>query len=382
MNEGTVYLKCAKPSFSERRSHLFRNPERIYSGGPDDFSWEKLRHHSKTGIVAGYLSYDLGESLSGLSRGSGALPAFWFGVYDRVLVLDEIRGSCTERHSDGSRRPAALPDLPGRKPFELRFDGFDQNEKNYRRALGTLREGIAGGHYYQVNYTLRGDFRLSGDPYSFFSTLLDHQPVPYGSFIDTSSGILISGSPELFLRVKGGRAISKPMKGTIRAGKGAGRRLKGSEKNRAENLMIVDLVRNDLGRVASEVQVRDLFRVERYATVHQMVSTVEALLNSGIDAWGCIASCFPPGSVTGTPKSSAMEAIADLETTPRGVYTGVIGYAAPWDEACFSVAIRTAEIAGNRLTYGTGGGITMASDPTAEWQECLDKIAVMRDLSG
>jgi len=144
--------------------------------------------------------------------------------------------------------------------------------------------------------------------------------------------------------------------------------------------MITDLVRNDLGRVASSVNVRELFRVERYATVFQMVSMIEAELLPGHDFVDALAACFPAGSVTGAPKSSATEAIARLERSPRGVYTGAIGYITPWGDSCWSVAIRTCELRDSELVYGTGGGITFASDPDAEWEECMAKMAGLTGL--
>jgi para-aminobenzoate synthetase/4-amino-4-deoxychorismate lyase len=263
----------------------------------------------------------------------------------------------------------------------MRFRGFDTERGAYLDKIRIVREAIADGHYYQANFTVRGRFEFSGDPIGLLEALLARQPVPYGAIMETSQGTVVSASPELFLRVRGRHVLARPMKGTTPAGAKNGRRLRISAKDRAENLMITDLVRHDLGKVASQVRVPRLFRVERYATVNQMVSEVEADLTPGMDLWDAVEGAFPPGSVTGTPKSSSLQAIAALETTPRGVYTGILGYACPWGEACFSVAIRTAQIAGGELLYGTGGGITYASVPEAEWEEMLSKMAALDQVT-
>lgn len=379
--EGTVLLRTAKPTFAERRTLLFEGPEEIWSGAPEEFSWGGLRALSRGGLLAGYLSHDLAEARAGLARGHGPLPSFWFARYASVRVRDELRGTWSRLRADGAGTVLPAPRLPAPGAFRLRFLGFDMDRAEYLRRVGAIREAIADGHYYQVSFTLRGRFAFSGDPAGLLRALLERQPVPYAALVCTAKGTAVSASPELFLRARGSRILSKPMKGTASSAPGKGRWLRKSGKDRAENLMITDLVRHDLGKVASAVRVRDLFRVERYATVHQMVSAVEADLLPGRDLWDALESSFPPGSVTGAPKSSALEAIAELEATPRGMYTGILGYAFPWGEACFSVAIRTAQVAGGDLLYGTGGGITYASDPEAEWEECLAKMAALSEVA-
>jgi para-aminobenzoate synthetase / 4-amino-4-deoxychorismate lyase len=379
--EGTVFLKTAKPSSAERRTLLFSEPREIWTGPPAAFSWDRLRSLSGGAFVAGYLSHDLAEAMAGLGRGSGPLPSFWFGAYDSALLRDEFAGTWSRWDASGKRIPCPAPRLPEPRPFRLRFRDFDVDRPSYLETVRAIREAIADGHYYQTNLTVRARFDWSGDPAGLLAALLHRQPVPYGAIIRMAGGTIVSASPELFLRARGNRVLSRPMKGTGPAGAGGARMLRASAKDRAENLMIADLVRNDLGRVAREVRVSGLFRVERYATLSQMVSSVEADLLPGADPWSAVESAFPAGSVTGAPKSSAMEAIAGLERSPRGVYTGVIGYGCPWGEACFSVAIRTAQISGRDLLYGTGGGITYASDPDAEWEECRTKVTALADLA-
>lgn len=371
-------MLTAKSSFSERRTVVAGEPAEIYSS--KDFSWARLRSLSKKGFLVGYLSYDLGEEILGLARGRGPLPVFWFGLHESLTMRDEMTGRWFAWHADGSREPRPAPELPASRDFILSMKGFDQAKEYYIQAIRDIREEIADGHYYQANYTIRALFRFSGDPWGLFRAFVKKQPVPYGAFLDTGAGFVISGSPELFLRVKDGLAVTKPMKGTLARGSGGRQRLFCSEKDRAENLMIADMARHDLGRVSDDARARKLFRIERYATVYQMVSVIEAKLSAGVDAWDAITSSFPPPSVTGAPKSSATEAIARHEASPRGVYTGIIGYTTPWGEACFSVAIRTCELLGNLLIYGSGGGITFASDPEREWEECMAKMAALEGL--
>lgn len=384
LETGTVLLKTARGSAAERQSWLFRDPFRIWSGTPKKFGWEELRDLGREAFVAGYLSYDLGEALLGVRRGAGPLPSFWFGAYREASVFDERSGKWSSMGTTGKRTPCAAPRLPAAGAFRLQFRGFDLDAESHRQRVLRAKEAIADGHYYQVNLTARGRFRFSGSPAGLFDALLRRQPVSYGALLQTGAGTVVSASPELLLRTKGDKAWSRPMKGTLSAVPGAAAKLARSEKDRSENLMIADLVRNDLGRVCSQVRVPRLFSVERYTTVCQMISEVCGKLTPGRDRWDALAALFPPGSCIGAPKLSALEAAAELERSPRGVYTGAIGYSAPFGsggESCFSVAIRTAEIAGDGLRYGTGGGITFASDPLAEWEECIAKIRALQELA-
>ncbi|MGB9589334.1 MAG: anthranilate synthase component I family protein [candidate division WOR-3 bacterium] len=374
----SAILPTTKPSFSERITVLAGEPSEVYTG--KNLSWDALRSLSVKGFMVGYLSYDLAEDMLGLGRGRGPLPRFWFGLYDNLTVKDEITGKWFIWHLDGSKEPWPALSLPAGGNFRIWLRDFDQSAENYTRTIRKMKEEIANGHYYQANYTIRARFGFSGSPLGLFRALLRKQPVPYGAYLDTGSGLVISGSPELFLRVNNRTATTKPMKGTLARGSGGRQRLFRSEKDRAENLMIADIARHDLGRISDCVRVKRLFRVENYATVYQMVSVIEADLSPGKDAWDAVESCFPPASVTGAPKSSATEAIARHEASPRGVYTGIIGYTAPWGDACFSVAIRTCELLGDLLLYGTGGGITFASEPESEWQECMTKMAALEGL--
>jgi para-aminobenzoate synthetase/4-amino-4-deoxychorismate lyase len=244
---------------------------------------------------------------------------------------------------------------------------------------------IANGDCYQVNLTFPLTFRVYGDPLALYARLRERQPVRYGGYIDTAEEAILSFSPELFFERRGSRVLTRPMKGTAARGAtpqdDAAQRagLLASAKERAENVMIVDLLRNDLGRLAQPGQVRvdALFETEAYPTLWQMVSTVAAELpGTGLaDLFGAL---FPCGSITGAPKISAMQKIAELEPTPRGLYTGALGWLAPGGDCRFNVAIRTVELAaGQRGKLGVGSGIVADADPAREYAECLLKASFL-----
>lgn len=262
------------------------------------------------------------------------------------------------------------------------------DEATYRARLATLQEHIRAGDCYQVNFTFPLHFQAYGSPLDLYRQLRQRQPVRYGGFVQTASGTLISLSPELFLRRQGRRLVTRPMKGTAArladpaADAQAASALARSEKNRAENLMIVDLLRNDLGRLAlpGSVRVSQLFAVESYPTVHQMVSQVEAEVLSQ-DDFRLLEAMFPCGSITGAPKVRAMQLIRELEAAPRGLYTGALGWRSPTGELRLNVAIRTLELdAEGKGRMGVGSGIVADSRADEEWQECLLKARFLTDL--
>lgn len=324
-------------------------------------------------FVAGYFSYELGYALeprlAPLLPGERRVPLLWFGIFDppEIIEGDSIRVAF-EGWEEG--RAYAGPLLPewDFAAYQTRFDRV--------QAL------IAAGDFYQANLTFRSRFAFMGDPLVLYRRLRGQSQARYAAFVDDGSRQILSLSPELFFEVSPGRHISaKPMKGTAARGADAiadamaCEALAKSAKNRAENLMIVDLLRNDLGRIAElgSVGVSDLFAVETYPTLHQMVSTVSAQLKPATDIAALVRALFPCGSVTGAPKIHAMELIAELEQSPRGVYCGAIGWFAPDGSARFNVAIRTATIAGNRGELGIGGGLVADSNATGEYDEALLK---------
>ncbi|RNC64963.1 MAG: aminodeoxychorismate synthase component I [Desulfuromonadales bacterium] len=323
--------------------------------------------------AAGFVSYEaasgLGTSLS--THAPGELPLVWFGLFRSRLGI-----------------APRLPDQEEEPGYEAVGWQPSLDRDAYCAAIGRIREYIAAGDTYQVNFTFRHRFRFAGDPESFFHDLCRAQKASFCAFLDTGRFRVLSASPELFFSLKHGTLACRPMKGTAPRGRWRTEdeqfrtRLAESEKERAENLMIVDLLRNDMGMVAEtgSVEVTDLFRVETLETVHQMTSTITARLREGTGLEELFRALFPCGSITGAPKKRSMEIIRELEDTPRGLYTGCIGFVSPGEqghpvEAVFSVAIRTvvldAESGAGEL--GIGSGVTIGSEAEAEYAECLAK---------
>lgn len=260
----------------------------------------------------------------------------------------------------------------------------------YHEDIQTLRTGIEDGAYYQVNYTLALDLSFAppapgpGHAASLYRVLATRHPVAHAAYIEDGTRQILSLSPELFVSRHGDTLTVRPMKGTAarmddpRADEQAGQALLNSTKNRAENLMIVDLLRNDLGRLArpGSVEVESLFSLEKYPSVWTLTSTIraEAPETSFQDI---LRALFPCGSVTGAPKIAAMRAIRTLENRRRGIYCGSIGWLAPNGDFSLNVAIRTIEIRHGKMSFGVGGGITYDSDAAEEWEECLWKARVL-----
>jgi para-aminobenzoate synthetase/4-amino-4-deoxychorismate lyase len=306
----------------------------------------------------------------------GDVPLVWFGLFE-TRVLDP--------------EPAVALGTYDVSPWRWLDD-----RAAFERAVEIIQEHIIAGDTYQVNYTtrLRADF--SGDPVAFYHDLAAAQSGGYGAYLDTGPVQILSASPELFFnrhRSKAGpdRLVTRPMKGTAQRGRwpaeDAARRreFEASAKNRSENLIIVDLLRNDLGRVArfGSVGVEGLMAIERYDTVWQMTTTVVGDVDPAKPLADLLGGLFPCGSITGAPKVRSMEIIRDLESAPRGVYTGAIGYVAPPNavgpRASFSVAIRTVVIDGatGHAEYGVGGGITFDSNPGEEYEEAVVKARIL-----
>ncbi len=296
----------------------------------------------------------------------GELPLAWFAVFD---------GEPESDHAHPETAPVSA----------LRWrPAVDRSA--YRAALDRVRAWIAAGDTYQVNYTYstRADFH--GDAWTFFQSMANAQPTEFGAYLDLGRFAIASVSPELFFRLDGDRIVTRPMKGT--AGRGLwfaddeqrAAALRASPKERAENVMIVDMIRNDLGRIArvGSVEVASLFDTERHPTVWQMTSTVEARTDAALPE--IFQALFPSASVTGAPKVRTMEIIRELETGPRGVYCGAIGWVGPGRRAQFSVGIRTATIdrESRTATYHVGSGITWDSIVEAEQDECRLKAGVLR----
>lgn len=325
------------------------------------------------------------------------LWAVGFVAYEAAPAFDPALA--TRMPSSGSNRGplAAFSFFPPPQKIATPKPGVDPGlrpdllpglgEAEHAVAIGAIREAIAAGETYQVNFTfpLRGGF--IGDAEALFWKLAPASAAPHAAFLDCGDTALVSLSPELFFRREGARLGMRPMKGTRPRGRfpeedaRQAAELAGSAKERAENLMIVDMVRNDLGRIAApgSVEVESLMALERYPTVWQVTSTVSASSSAGLPE--IFAALFPCASVTGAPKARTMEWIARLERRPRGIYCGAIGWVAPERRACFSVAIRTAVIdrVAQTLEYAVGSGVVWDSEARAEYRECLSKARALAD---
>ena len=321
--------------------------------------------------VAGWVAYEAGPAFDSalVTQPPGDVPLVCFGVY-------------------AEKQQAPPLDPPARMASRLTWTPA-LTAPQHAAGVAAIREAIAAGETYQINYT----FRLHANPWTFgpldplYASLASAERVPYAAFLETDDWSVLSLSPELFFERDGQQLVTKPMKGTAPRGRWSAEdraraeALRTSEKNRAENVMIVDLCRNDLTRVCrgGTVRATSMFDVQRYPTVWQMVSSVEGELETGVELTDIFGALFPAGSITGAPKSSSMRLIAGLEHAPRGVYCGAIGYASPHGRATFNVAIRTMTVqrATGRAEYGVGGGITWDSTAPDEHAEAMQKAACL-----
>jgi para-aminobenzoate synthetase component 1 len=398
------------------------------------------------GGAAGYLAYDWGLTLERLPaprRDDLAMDDVVIGIYDWVIAWDHETGrawlfstggpaidpDATARRaaaraadvrawlgsrapaepSEGRSRgpdkaratasglPAAANGLPDTAPsVKVEHGWWDPSldlrssfaHDDYVAAVQRVIDYIYAGDIFQANVSQRFEAPLTEAPWTLYQRLRTRNAAPFAAYLDFPDAIVLSASPERFLRVSGsGQVETRPIKGTRPRGLGPehdaalGRALTESRKDRAENLMIVDLLRNDLSRVCrpGTVRVPELFALERYATVHHLVSTVVGELNDGIDALELLRAAFPGGSITGAPKLRAMEIIAELEPSQRGVYCGSIGYWSVTGELDTSIAIRTATARNGRVYFSAGGGIVADSEPEQEYKETLDKARGLID---
>jgi len=320
--------------------------------------------------AAGFVSYEAAPAFDSALHvlSDGSFPLLWFGLYPEPQALQT---------SEVLRDFGSLRALDWQPSVE---------RESYNAAIEKVKDHIAHGRTYQVNYTMRLNADFGGGAWELFQHLAQSQN-KYAAYLDMGRFVICSASPELFFKLDGNRIYSRPMKGTVQRGRTTAEDreqaewLKASLKNRAENVMIVDMVRNDLGRIAQtgSVQVPDLFTIEKYPTLFQMTSTVQAKTDASLTE--IFSALFPCASITGAPKVSTMNIIAELESTPRKLYTGSIGYISPNRKAQFNVAIRTAII--DRETqsaeYGLGGGIVWDSTSADEYSEALLKARVLTE---
>ncbi|HYE95303.1 MAG TPA: aminodeoxychorismate synthase component I [Rubricoccaceae bacterium] len=375
--DGAILLDAARPDpdTGHTGAFFFSAPHTVLTAHTVDEVLDLLdaldAEIAKDHYVAGYLAYEAAYAFEpGLFAEPPAGTLAWFGVYDppEQVPSEEVEGA-----------------LEAAGPVSMEAPRLTLNEGAHAACVDRIRALIRDGDVYQINLTAPFRFAVEGDPLALYGHLRRRQRVAYSAYLCAVGRHVLSLSPELFFRLDGRRITARPMKGTVRRGAtpeeddrlAAG--LAADEKGRAENLMIVDLLRNDLARVSvpGSVRVPRLFETERYETLIQMTSTVEADLRPGTTVGAVVRALFPCGSVTGAPKLRAMQRIRELETAPRGVYCGAIGYAGP-DGAVFNVPIRTLvlESEGNDRfagTFGVGGGIVWDSSPAEEYAECLLK---------
>jgi len=350
----------------EKRNFLFENPEFIIScTDPSLFnkSFQDIEAAlSKGYYLAGFFSYEAGYCFEKkLNKNKQYdFPLIYLGAYKKP-----------EQKRINFSRPAI-----NSHAFDLKLNIA---KKEYALNIEAIRNYIAKGDVYQITYCIKLFFKYRHDSFSLYGKLLKEQPVPYPAYIQTDKFQILSLSPELFIKKNSTHLITKPMKGTWARGGGmfsdlfAPFRLKYDKKNRAENVMIADLLRNDLGRMGANIKAPTLFEVARYKTLCQMTSTVTAKVEKDLSIYKLFSSIFPSGSVTGAPKIRAMEIIDELEKEERKIYTGAIGYITPDKDMFFNIPIRTLLIQGDQGEMGIGGGIVWDSTPEGEWNEGLLK---------
>ena len=356
------------------------------------------------GGAVGYFAYDLARRLERLPATADAaegIPDMAVGIHDWAAVTDHDRQRSWLLGADRDPRTrerwedlrTRLLDPPGREGgAPLTVTGSAQanlDAADYRRRLERIREFLRAGDCYQVNFAQRFEIPAVGDAWPAYRRMRARNPAPFSAWLARPGMEILSASPERFLCVGAdGGVETRPIKGTRPRGHepaadGAlAAELEASAKDRAENVMIVDLLRNDLGRVCrpGSVQVPRLFQLESFPTVHHLVSTVTGQLDAGMHALDLLRACFPGGSITGAPKIRAMEIIEELEPHRRGVYCGAIGYVGFDGAMDTSIAIRTLVRSGGVARFWAGGGIVIDSDPDQEYQESFDKAAAMLAL--
>ncbi|UTW55899.1 aminodeoxychorismate synthase component I [Kordiimonas sp. SCSIO 12610] len=390
-----VLLDDNRQPFEPNRSILFTNPAHIIKA--NDFSEIEdaileIEEYARQGYyLAGWLAYECAYAfeprLGSLYKQKSNEPLIWMMATksQKTLSPAEVENFLNTSNR-GNQRHVSLskPDIQVKKA-------------DYVRAVEAIKDYILSGDVYQVNYTMPVAFDLSGDPLALYQNLRRTQPVAYGAYINTGKHQILSRSPELFIAKKNSNLTAKPMKGTAKRGTSyendykRAQNLRSDVKSRAENLMIVDLLRNDLSRISEpgSVAVEDLFDIETYPTLHQMTSTVKGSSKPNLNVSEMLKAIFPCGSVTGAPKIRAMEIIAELETAPRGVYCGAIGYIAPTTDPNgldwqFNVPIRTLVIEQDKINslngipnykgrFHIGSGIVTDSNIEDEYNECLLK---------
>ncbi|MBF0533154.1 MAG: chorismate-binding protein [Candidatus Omnitrophica bacterium] len=365
----TIFFQFAGKPF------LFQNPAAVISGWeprqiPAVFAAVESKL-SQGYFAAGFFSFEAGyvfeKNLAGICRQPN-FPLIQIGFYKKPVL------------NAGPRR--------GRQNnFSLTGLRLNISQAEYFSKIAQIREYIAAGDVYQITYCLKLLFSFRGDPLALYSRLLHDQPVPYPAYLISDGFSILSLSPELFVKKTGQRVITKPMKGTWPRGPNSFAdwreyfRFQHDPKNRAENVMIADLLRNDLGKIGRRIQTPRLFEIGKYQTLFQMTSTVTGQVDPAVSLYSLFQALFPSGSVTGAPKIRAMEIIRALEPEERKIYTGGLGYITPDKDIFFNIPIRTILLQNGNGEMGIGGGIVWDSTPQGEWEEGLLKAKFLTNLS-
>ncbi len=357
--------------FTEAYEHII-----AYEPSQLKAAFERIEKLSGQGFhLCGYVAYEAGYHF--IEKPIAAKPS-----HDILLYFIAFKNKHSYRpnlYQNGTNDTVALYD------FRL-----SQDQSDYIKTIDKIKNYIQSGDSYQVNYTLKYDFSFTGDILSLYRQIQQNQPAEYGALLHFSQQKILSFSPELFVKKSGNIITSQPMKGTAPRGanieedKEIIAAMKADEKTLAENLMIVDLMRNDLSRLCEigSVNVENLFEVKSYKSLHQMVSTITGLLKPHMGLYDIFRNIFPCGSITGAPKIRTMEIIHELEKKPRNIYTGAIGYLSPCEDFCFNIPIRSLLITGkNKAEMGIGSGIVFDSQANAEYEECLLKAQFVKNTN-
>jgi para-aminobenzoate synthetase/4-amino-4-deoxychorismate lyase len=378
----TILLDDAQSSSDHPSSRLYQSPLKaiqVTDPGNLDVALAEIEQaiHDQQYVVTCF-SYELGEHLLGLIPKKSKTPWVQAWIFKDVQMLSKEQVNQWLKAQNNQLTNAPL----------IQRVATSITQQQFEKDISKIQEWIKAGDTYQVNHTYRIHGELSGSPLAAYEVLRQKQPGPYGAYIEHANGWVLSCSPEWFLQKTGNTLMTKPMKGTARVGESSSEELHDDVKNRAENVMIVDLLRNDLSKISmpGTVKVPHLFEVQQHGDVLQMTSTISSRSKENLRLKELLQAIFPCGSVTGAPKRRTMELIQALETEPRNLYCGAIAWFDPSSEAGLgdlgmSVVIRTLELEKDQsFQMGVGGGITIDSESADEWHECQTKAGFLYAL--
>lgn len=378
--ESFAFFETTRITPEDHRSLLFLNPINYLTckGGDDPslFLKEAEEYLNSGHYLAGWFSYEFGYLLEPVLakqfKSDPTTSLAELGIFRTPYIFDH------RNQTFSGAGPWPTSDKQKNHKYNINHLRLNQQKDDYLQNIDRIKKYIETGDTYQVNYTLKLLFDFEGSPEALYKTLRRNQNVSFGAYIKSFNQHVMSLSPELFFKKQDDTCTVRPMKGTMQRGRSSEedaqlvKFLQHDTKNRSENVMIVDLLRNDLGRLSEmgTVSAKSLFDVETYETLHQMTSTIQGKLQPDVSLHSMLSALFPCGSVTGAPKIRTMEIINELEQEPRGIYTGGIGFITPTRDACFNVPIRTVVLNNDHGEMGIGSGVVYDSDPEKEWNEC------------